>query len=76
MQTIQSQIRQMPYNEKFIIMEQLWDELTIKSEDNNFTPKWHIDKLNKREERVKNSEAIFSDINDVKNRLKKTINEY
>jgi len=69
MQNLQSEISQMPYNEKFIMMEQLWSELTLEADNKRFTPKWHIDELNKREKKVKNNEAIFYDISEVKNRL-------
>ena len=30
---------------------------------NGFTPQWHLDKLQKREENIKNNKAIFSDLN-------------
>ena len=43
------------------------------AEKNGFTPQWHIDELNKREESIKNGAATFSDLEEAKLRLQKLV---
>ncbi|MDQ7043505.1 MAG: addiction module protein [Sulfurimonas sp.] len=62
---------EIPMQEKFIIMEELWENMTHNAEDNGFTPQWHLDVLVNREKNIKNSESSFSDLESAKRRLQK-----
>ena len=57
--------------EKFIIMEELWKNMSHKAEDNGFIPDWHLNVLANREESIKNSKSSFSDLESAKERLQK-----
>jgi hypothetical protein len=62
---------EMPIDEKFLIMEELWENMTHQAEANGFTPQWHLDVLENREERIQNSESSFSDLDSAIERLQK-----
>lgn len=62
---------EIPMQEKFIIMEELWEDMTHNAEDNGFTPKWHLDILANRENNIKNSISSFTDLESAKKRLQK-----
>jgi len=57
--------------EKFIIMEELWENMSHQAEDNGFTPDWHLDVLANREKSIKDSQSGFSDLETAKERLQK-----
>jgi hypothetical protein len=40
-----------PMQEKFIIMEELWANMSHQAEDNGFTPDWHLEVLANREKK-------------------------
>ena len=63
----------MALSEKFLMLEELWENMSHDAAQNGFTPKWHLDELKKREENLKNNKATFSDLEDAKNRLQKLI---
>ena len=46
---------EMPIEEKFIMMEELWENMTLQAEENGFTPAWHLDVLASREEDIKSN---------------------
>ena len=62
---------EMPIQEKFIMLEELWENMTHQAEKNGFTPQWHIDVLGNREKSIKNSESSFSDLDSAIERLHK-----
>ena len=62
---------EMPIQEKFIMMEELWENMTHQAKENGFTPQWHLDVLANREENIKNSESSFSDLDSAIERLQK-----
>lgn len=64
---------QMPMSEKFVMLEELWENMSRDATQNGFTPKWHLDELEKREENIKKSKSTFSDLEDAKNRLQKLV---
>ena len=66
---------QMEINEKFLIMEQIWENLSTNAMAQGFTPKWHLDLLENREKKAEEGSALFSDLTDVKTRLQKFANE-
>ncbi len=47
----------------------------IEAVDHGFSPHWHFDVLEDREKQIKEGKFKFSSIDDVKDRLRKTINE-
>lgn len=57
--------------EKFIIMEELWENMSHNAQDNGFTPEWHLDVLANRKKNIKDFESSFSDLESVKKRLQK-----
>jgi len=62
---------EMPIQEKFIMMEELWENMTHQAKENGFTPQWHLDVLANREENIQNSESSFSDLDSAIERLQK-----
>ena len=64
---------QMLMSEKFVMLEELWENMSHDAAQNGFTPQWHLDELDKREENIKKSKATFSDLEDAKNRLQKLV---
>ena len=62
---------EIPMQEKFIIMEELWENMSHQAEDNGFTPDWHLDVLANREKKIQNSQSTFSDLESAKERLQK-----
>jgi len=62
---------EIPMQEKFIIMEELWENMSHQAEDNGFTPNWHLDVLANREKNILNSQSTFSDLESAKERLQK-----
>jgi hypothetical protein len=62
---------EIPMQEKFIIMEELWENMSHHAEDNGFTPDWHLDVLANREKNIQNSQSTFSDLESAKERLQK-----
>jgi len=60
----------MQTSEKLQMMEQIWENLSHDSSDKGFTPSWHIDVLNAREDKLQADELSFNDLADVKKRLK------
>lgn len=64
---------QMAMSEKFIILEELWANMSSDATQKGFTPKWHLDVLNNREKSIKNATSTFSDLEDAKSRLQKLV---
>ena len=60
---------QLNLSDKFIVLEELWEDMSKHASANGFTPQWHLEILKERED--KNS--VFSNIKDVKQRLQKQI---
>ena len=63
----------MPIQDKFIMLEELWENMSHNATANGFTPKWHLDILSSREKQVEDSELHFSNLEDVKKRLEKLV---
>ena len=61
---------QLEISDKFIMMEELWESMRKEKSDTRFTPQWHLDILDAREEKVQKDELLFTDIATVKERLK------
>jgi len=62
-------IKNMNMTDKFQVLEQLWDDMSKNTEDERFTPEWHLDTLKNREKNIQENRSQFNDINEVKKRL-------
>lgn len=65
-------VNKMTQAEKLQAIEVLWSSLLSQSEDLP-VPVWHEDVLKVREARVKSGEAIFSDWDEAKQRIRKRV---
>lgn len=63
----------MTTTQKFIAMEELWEDMSKNINSDELTPQWHLDVLDEREKKVQNGEAQFSEFKDVKKRLQSII---
>ena len=59
--------------DKFIMLEELWESMSHDATANGFTPSWHLDVLSQREKKLENSQSSFSDLEDVSQRLQKLV---
>ena len=66
-------LENMKTSEKIMAMEELWTDLSKNINAGEFTPQWHIDVLNSREERVENNQSKFYDLDDVKKDLQELV---
>lgn len=64
---------QMAISEKFTILEELWENMSRNAAQNGFTPEWHVDVLNQREQDIQDAKSSFSDLEDAKSRLQKLV---
>lgn len=62
-------IKQLNLTDKFILLEELWDDMSQNVDDNRFSPHWHLDILNELEIKEKNNQLEFSNFEDAKKRL-------
>ena len=60
-----------PMDEKFMMLENLWADMTKEVNEKGFTPSWHIEVLDDREEKLKNGTSKFYDLEDIKQDLYK-----
>jgi len=51
-------------------MEDLWQNLSQNADNNGFSPQWHLDVLEQREQGIKTGEYKFSPLSEAKIRLK------
>ncbi len=68
-------LNQLAVTDKFLIMEQLWQDLSSNASESGFSPKWHINLLNSRDLNIKEGRFTFNDLDEVKERLQKLANE-
>jgi len=61
--------KQLNITDKFILLEQLWDDMSQNVEDDRFTPNWHLEILNELEVKERNNQLEFSNFEDSKIRL-------
>ena len=64
---------EIPLQDKFIMLEELWENMSHEATANGFTPSWHLDVLSKREEDIKSSKSTFSNLEDARARLQKLV---
>ena len=65
--------KELNMTDKFILLEQLWDDMSQNADDARFTPNWHLDILNDLEAKEKESQLKFSDFDDAKKRLQSLV---
>lgn len=63
-------ISEMSISEKLSAMEALWDDL-CQTAENEPSPAWHRDVLSRRENLIREGRAEFSDLSEVKERVRK-----
>ncbi|MDD5372028.1 MAG: addiction module protein [Sulfurimonas sp.] len=68
-------LHKMSISDKFLMMEELWEDLSQNASANGFSPQWHYDELMKRERKVQDGELKFSALSEAKKRLKNSIHE-
>ncbi len=68
-------LENMDLNEKFIVLEALWESMSKDATSKGFTPNWHLEVLQEREERVKKQEASFVSLESLQNNIEKYLNE-
>lgn len=56
--------------QKFIVLEELWEDLSQNLEDERFTPDWHLDILKEREQKMQSTEAKFYSMQELKQQFK------
>jgi hypothetical protein len=61
--------------DKFLMMEEIWKDLSIHSAANEFSPQWHYDVLTDREKKVAEGRMRFSSLAEAKERLRKLTHE-
>ena len=59
--------------DKFVILEELWESMSHDSTANGFTPAWHLEILAQREQCIENSQSGFTNLEDAKKRLQKLV---
>jgi len=55
--------------QKFMAMEELWEDMSRNVDTDELTPQWHLDILDEREKEVQSGEAKFENFDDVKKEL-------
>jgi hypothetical protein len=63
------QIRKMPFYEKLLVMEAIWDDIS-REEDKLDVPQWHKDILDERERLIADGKAKFIDWEEAKKEIK------
>ena len=72
---MQISIENLNLNEKFIILEQLWESMSKDANSNGFTPSWHLEVLQDREKKLKNNETSFKSLESMQKRIEQYLNE-
>jgi hypothetical protein len=67
--TALEQIHQMPFREKLLAMEEIWDDI-FREEQSLEVPQWHKDTLDDRERMVADGKAQFIDWEQAKKEIK------
>ncbi len=66
-------IDNIPIAEKFLMMEQLWESMSKDANNNGFSPLWHFDILNDREQKIITGKSTFSSLDEARERLQKLV---
>jgi Putative addiction module component len=63
------QIHKMPFHEKLLVMEAIWDDIS-REEEKLDVPQWHKDILDERERLITEGKAKFTDWEEAKRQIK------
>jgi mannitol/fructose-specific phosphotransferase system IIA component (Ntr-type) len=64
------ELEKMNTTQKFIALEELWQDLSQNLEDERLSPDWHLDILEQREQKIQTGDAKFYTIEEVKEQFK------
>jgi len=64
-------LNNMTTSQKFMAMEELWEDMSKNINDESLTPQWHKAVLHEREKQIASGEAIFENFDDAKQDLLK-----
>jgi len=62
-------LEEMSTREKFMAMEELWEDMSKNVYTKELTPQWHLDVLDEREKEVEEGKVKFESFDDVKKEL-------
>ncbi len=62
-------LNNMTTSQKFMALEELWEDLSKNINDESLTPEWHKSVLKDREKQILRGEAIFENFDDAKQDL-------
>jgi hypothetical protein len=63
-------LKNMTIAQKFMAMEELWEDMSKNADSKLLTPNWHLEELNQREEKLQKGEAMFYRLEDIKKEFK------
>jgi hypothetical protein len=63
------EIKKMNIDDKFLLIEKLWEEISKDIDNKSIVPQWHLDTIKKREENLEKGIESFDSFEKVKNRL-------
>lgn len=69
-------LQEMSISDKFLMMEELWEDLSQNASANGFSPQWHYDELSQREKKIQDGELKFSPLCEAKSRLRNSLDEH
>ncbi|WP_151900450.1 addiction module protein [Sulfurimonas hydrogeniphila] len=61
----------MTTSQKFMAMEELWEDMSKNINDESLTPQWHKAVLHEREKQIVSGEVVFENFDDAKQDLLK-----
>ena len=64
-------LKNMTLSQKFMAMEELWEDISKNSSDESFTPQWHKAVLALREKQLAENQTLFENFDDAKDELLK-----
>jgi len=64
------ELEKMNTAQKFMALEEIWEDLSQNLEDEHFSPAWHLDILQEREQKIELGEAKFYTLDEVKQQFR------
>jgi len=64
------ELEKMNTTQKFIALEELWQDLSQNLEDERLSPDWHLDILEQREQKTQTGDAKIYTIEEIKEQFK------
>ena len=64
-------LNNMTTSQKFMAMEELWEDMSKNINDESLTPEWHKTVLKEREKQIASGEAVFENFDNAKHNLLK-----